>query len=194
MKVVNPTDTTWYSLKVSSQERWVSSRTYTPNVYFATSLDENDDAMLWALTGNPYGGFHLINKAMGPKQVLASPSPKGSANAGGNTYATLQPVDNLPAGYTSDWTITISPNDDNGFYICNPEGFGLNYRSDYNLAYWTGGKDGGSTFVPKMVSTTGINSLTLQRNTDTTYDLSGKMVSKNHKGLVIRGGKKLLVK
>ena len=194
MKVVNPTDTTWYSLKVSSQERWVSSRTYTPNVYFATSLDENDDAALWALTGNPYGGFHLINKAMGSKQVLASPSPKGSANAGGNTYATLQPVDNLPAGYTSDWTITISPNDDNGFYICNPEGFGLNYRSDYNLAYWTGGKDGGSTFVPKMVSTTGINSLTLQRNTDTTYDLSGKMVSKNHKGLVIRGGKKLLVK
>ena len=194
MKVVNPTDTTWYSLKVSSQERWVSSRTYTPNVYFATSLDENDDAALWALTGNPYGGFHLINKAMGPKQVLASPSPKGSANAGGNTYATLQPVDNLPAGHTSDWTITISPNDDNGFYICNPEGFGLNYRSDYNLAYWTGGKDGGSTFVPKMVSTTGINSLTLQRNTDTTYDLSGKMVSKNHKGLVIRGGKKLLVK
>ena len=196
MKVATPTDTTWYNLKVSNQPRWVSSGNYTPNVYFIDETYITTDYALWALTGNPYSGFRLINKAMGPTMVLASASPKGSAKAGGNTYATLLPADNLPAGYTSDWTVTISPNDDEGFYICNPEGFGLNYRADGNLAYWTGGKDAGSTFVPTEVkkTSTGINALIFQNESTTTYDLSGKTVSKSHKGVVIRNGKKMLVK
>ena len=196
MKVATPTDTTWYNLKVSNQPRWVSSGNYTPNVYFIDETYITTDYALWALTGNPYSGFRLINKAMGPTMVLASASPKGSAKAGGNTYATLLPADNLPAGYTSDWTVTISPNDDEGFYICNPEGFGLNYRADGNLAYWTGGKDGGSTFVPTEVkkTSTGISSLTIHQDTTTTYDLTGRSVGKNHRGIVIRNGKKLLIK
>lgn len=196
MKVATPADTTWYNLKVSNQPRWVSSGNYTPNVYFIDETYITTDYALWALTGNPYSGFRLINKAMGPTVVLASASPKGSAKAGGNTYATLLPADNLPAGYTSDWTVTISPNDDEGFYICNPEGFGLNYRADGNLAYWTGGKDGGSTFVPTEVkkTSTGINALIFQNDSATTYDLAGKTVSKSHKGVVIRNGKKMLVK
>ena len=196
MKVATPADTTWYNLKVSNQPRWISSGNYTPNVYFIDETYITTDYALWALTGNPYSGFHLINKAMGPTMVLASASPKGSAKAGGNTYATLLPAANLPAGYTSDWTVTISPNDDEGFYICNPEGFGLNYRADGNLAYWTGGKDGGSTFVPTEVkkTSTGINALIFQNESATTYDLSGKTVSKSHKGVVIRNGKKILVK
>ena len=196
MKVATPADTTWYNLKVSNQPRWVSSGNYTPNVYFIDETYITTDYALWALTGNPYSGFRLINKAMGPTMVLASASPKGSAKAGGNTYATLLPADNLPAGYTSDWTVTISPNDDEGFYICNPEGFGLNYRADGNLAYWTGGKDGGSTFVPTEVkkTSTGIHALIFQNESATTYDLSGKTVSKSHKGVVIRNGKKMLVK
>lgn len=196
MKVATPADTTWYNLKVSNQPRWISSGNYTPNVYFVDESEKDSDASLWALTGNPYSGFRFINKTMGPTMVLASASPKGSAKAGGNTYATLLPADNLPAGYTSDWTVTISPNDDEGFYICNPEGFGLNYRADGNLAYWTGGKDGGSTFVPTEVknTSTGINALIFQNESATTYDLSGKTVSKSHKGVVIRNGKKMLVK
>ena len=196
MKVATPADTTWYNLKVSNQPRWVSSGNYTPNVYFIDETYITTDYALWALTGNPYSGFRLINKAMGPTMVLASASPKGSAKAGGNTYATLLPAANLPAGYTSDWTVAISPNDDEGFYICNPEGFGLNYRADGNLAYWTGGKDAGSTFVPTEVkkTSTGINALIFQNESATTYDLSGKTVSKSHKGVVIRNGKKMLVK
>lgn len=196
MKVATPADTTWYNLKVSNQPRWISSGNYTPNVYFVDESEKDSDASLWALTGNPYSGFRFINKTTGPTVVLASASPKGSAKAGGNTYATLLPADNLPAGYTSDWTVTISPNDDEGFYICNPEGFGLNYRADGNLAYWTGGKDGGSTFVPTEVkkTSTGINALIFQNESTTTYDLSGKTVSKSHKGVVIRNGKKMLVK
>lgn len=196
MKVATPTDTTWYNLKVSNQPRWISSGNYTPNVYFVDESEKDSDASLWALTGNPYSGFRFINKTTGPTVVLASASPKGSAKAGGNTYATLLPADNLPAGYTSDWTVTISPNDDEGFYICNPEGFGLNYRADGNLAYWTGGKDAGSTFVPTEVkkTSTGINALIFQNESATTYDLSGKAVSKSHKGVVIRNGKKMLVK
>ena len=196
MKVATPADTTWYNLKVSNQPRWISSGNYTPNVYFVDESEKDNDGSLWALTGNPYSGFRFINKTTGPTVVLASASPKGSAKAGGNTYATLLPADNLPAGYTSDWTVTISPNDDEGFYICNPEGFGLNYRADGNLAYWTGGKDGGSTFVPTEVkkTSTGINALIFQNESATTYDLSGKTVSKSHKGVVIRNGKKILVK
>ena len=96
------TDTTWYNLKVSSQPKWVSSRTYAPNVYFIDQSDTDKDAALWALTGDPYGGFHLINKAVGPTHVLASASPKGSGNAGGFTFATLESASELPTGYTSD--------------------------------------------------------------------------------------------
>ena len=196
MKVATPADTIWYNLKVSNQPRWVSSGNYTPNVYFIDETYITTDYALWALTGNPYSGFRLINKAMGPTMVLASASPKGSAKAGGNTYATLLPADNLPAGYTSEWTVTISPDDESGFYICNPEGFGLNYRADGNLAYWTGGKDGGSTFVPTEVkkTSTGIHALIFQNDSATTYDLAGKTVSKSHKGVIIRNGKKMLVK
>ena len=196
MKVATPADTTWYNLKVSNQPRWISSGNYTPNVYFVDESEKDSDASLWALTGNPYSGFRFINNTTGPTVILASASPKGSAKAGGNTYATLLPADNLPAGYTSDWTVTISPNDDEGFYICNPEGFGLNYRADGNLAYWTGGKDGGSTFVPTEVkkTSTGIHALIFQNESATTYDLAGKTVSKNHKGIIIRNGKKMLVK
>lgn len=196
MKVATPADTTWYNLKVSNQPRWISSGNYTPNVYFVDESEKDSDGSLWALTGNPYSGFRFINKTTGPTVVLASASPKGSAKAGGNTYATLLPADNLPAGYTSDWTVTVSPNDDEGFYICNPEGFGLNYRADGNLAYWTGGKDAGSTFVPTEVkkTSTGIHALIFQNESATTYDLSGKAVSKSHKGVVIRNGKKMLVK
>ena len=196
MKVATPADTTWYNLKVSNQPRWISSGNYTPNVYFVDESEKDSDASLWALTGNPYSGFRFINKTTGPTVVLASASPKGSAKAGGNTYATLLPADNLPAGYTSDWTVTISPNDEDGFYICNPEGFGLNYRADGNLAYWTGGKDAGSTFVPTEVkkTSTGIHALIFQNDSATTYDLAGKTVSKNHKGVVIRNGKKMIVK
>ena len=92
--------------------------------------------------------------------------------------------------------MTISPNDEEGFYICNPEGFGLNYRADGNLAYWTGGKDAGSTFVPTEVkkTSTGIHALIFQNDSATTYDLAGKTVSKSHKGVIIRNGKKMLVK
>ena len=196
MKVATPADTIWYNLKVSNQPRWVSSGNYTPNVYFIDETYITTDYALWALTGNPYSGFRLINKAMSPTMVLASASPKGSAKAGGNTYATLLPADNLPAGYTSEWTVTISPDDESGFYICNPEGFGLNYRADGNLAYWTGGKDGGSTFVPTEVkkTSTGIHALIFQNDSATTYDLAGKTVSKSHKGVIIRNGKKMLVK
>ena len=85
MKVATPADTTWYNLKVSNQPRWVSSGNYTPNVYFIDETYITTDYALWALTGNPYSGFRLINKAMGPTMVLASASPKGSAKAGGNT-------------------------------------------------------------------------------------------------------------
>ena len=196
MKVATATDTTWYNLKVSSQPKWVSSRTYAPNVYFIDQSDTDTDAALWALTGDPYGGFHLINKSVGPTHVLASASPKGSGNTGGFTFATLESASELPTGYTSGWFLNVSPNDEAGFYICNPEGYGLNYRANNNLAYWTGGKDGGSTFIPTEVkkTSTGISSLTLHQDATTTYDLTGRSVGKNHRGIVIRNGKKLLIK
>ncbi|MEZ7697068.1 hypothetical protein O3744_10590, partial [Prevotella jejuni] len=110
--------------------------------------------------------------------------------------ATLESASELPTGYTSGWFLNVSPNDEAGFYICNPEGYGLNYRANNNLAYWTGGKDGGSTFVPTEVkkTSTGISSLTLQQDATTTYDLTGRSVGKNHRGIVIRNGKKLLIK
>lgn len=193
MKLTNSADTTWYVLKVQSQDKWVTyDASAQPNVLFSSSSEVNDSKR-WAFCGNPYEGIMLKNRVAGDKFVLASPSPKNDGNAGGNTYAVMKATDNIQSNETANWTLSKSSYDDNGLFICNPEGYGLNFRNNTNLAYWTGGKDGGSTFVPFSPLSTGIFRIKEAGLTDKTFDLSGKRVGEHHRGLIIRNGKKMMV-
>jgi hypothetical protein len=190
----NGTDTTWYQIKVSSNSKWVVYKNATPNVQFSATF--NATTGLWAFSGNPYDGFTIFNK-VNPAMVLASASPRTDSNTGANTHAVLESAGNLQSGHTALWTLLKSTYANGaGFYICNPEGYGLNYRAEGNLAYWTTGKDGGSTFVPTAYATATAISLPAADRPDGghTYDISGRTVGENFKGIAIRNGKKILVR
>lgn len=188
-------DTVWYQLKVSNKDKWVIYKNANPNVLFSSAKNNVDG--LWAFGGNPYDGIVIFNRSA-PSMVLASASPRNSGNTGANTHATLKNVNDVSEDETFHWTLSKSEYaDGSGFYICNPEGFALNYRSDNNLAYWTNGKDGGSTFVPTLYTNpTGIGKVLTNASTAAAhiYDMSGRAVGKDYKGLVIKKGKKYMAK
>lgn len=192
VKLISGNDSTWYTLKVSNKAKWIAYFDQAVNVQFANAANDNG---LWAFSGNPYEGFTIINKKT-PGRVLASPSPKNDGNTGANTHATLIEATLLPADNTCLWTLTPSTYaEGTGFYISNPEGYSLNYRADGNLAYWTNGRDGGSTFVPTQDNYgTGIANVVLDKQDSKAYDLRGLPVTKGYKGIAIQRGKKYIQK
>lgn len=94
----------------------------------------------------------------GGTKVLAAPTTM-KGNTGNASYPTLQPVDNLPAGYTDLWKFADS--DDLGstsvahayMYEVGYESHKVNNR-DSRLAFWNGGADAGSTLQIYFAKTT----------------------------------------
>ena len=134
---------TWYYLKLKDANYPTYVADGTPNVTLPAS-NAGDRTTQWAFFGNPYDGFTLKNRAAGNDLVLGSASPAGDGSTGGATYATLgtsgsQTYELWYPAYSSSYT--------NGFFLQTSEGYALNQRSTANMAFWTGGKDSGSTFV-----------------------------------------------
>ena len=142
----NYDDASWYKLRQRADE-WgiIGYVTYDsekePNIILP-STNADTDVTKWAFIGNPYTGLTIVNKAAGSGLKLVSESPVDDGNTGGNTYATMG-----TDGTYSSWFITPSPYHKDGFFISNSDGYAFNWRSANNLAYWTGGKDRGSTFT-----------------------------------------------
>lgn len=136
----------WYKLRQRADE-WgiVGYATYDsekdPNIIMP-STNADTDATKWAFIGNPYTGLTIVNKVAGSGLKLVSESPENDDNTGGNTYATMS-----VSGTFSNWFVTPSPYHKDGFFISNSDGYAFNWRSYNNMAYWTGGKDRGSTFT-----------------------------------------------
>lgn len=141
----------WYKLRQRADE-WgiIGYVTYDsekePNIILP-STNADTDVTKWAFIGNPYTGLTIVNKAAGSGLKLVSESPVDDGNTGGNTYATMG-----TDGTYSSWFITPSPYHKDGFFISNSDGYAFNWRSANNLAYWTNGKDRGSTFTVWDVS------------------------------------------
>lgn len=141
----------WYKLRQRADE-WgiIGYVTYDsekePNIILP-STNADTDVTKWAFIGNPYTGLTIVNKAAGSGLKLVSESPVDDGNTGGNTYATMG-----TDGTYSTWFITPSPYHKDGFFISNSDGYAFNWRSANNLAYWTNGKDRGSTFTVWDVS------------------------------------------
>jgi hypothetical protein len=134
---------TWYYLKLKDANYPTYVAGGTPNVTLPTT-NAGDRTTQWAFFGNPYDGFTLKNRAAGNDLVLGSASPNGDGNTGGATYATL----GTSGSQTYEvWIPVHSSHYTNGFFLQTSEGYALNQRSTDNLAFWTGGKDSGSTFV-----------------------------------------------
>ena len=126
-----------------------------------TNLDIENPAQLWCFTGNEEDGYRIYNMQAGGSKVLAAPTTMlGSTGAG--SFPTMQPVGNLPKGYTDLWKFADS--DDLGsedvahayMYEVGYESNKVNNR-DSKLAFWNGGADAGSTlqiyFAKKTVAT-----------------------------------------
>ena len=154
--------TTWYTIQIG-QQGYVLSDNGDAN-YIAlnnTNLDIENPAQLWCFTGNEEDGYRIYNMQAGGSKVLAAPTTMlGSTGAG--SFPTMQPVGNLPKGYTDLWKFADS--DDLGsedvahayMYEVGYESNKVNNR-DSKLAFWNGGADAGSTlqiyFAKKTVAT-----------------------------------------
>lgn len=133
----------WYYLKLKNANYPTYVADGTPNVTLPAS-NAGDRTTQWAFFGNPYDGFTLKNRAAGNDLVLGSASPAGDGSTGGATYATL----GTSGSQTYEvWYPAHSSSYTNGFFLQTSEGYALNQRSTANMAFWTGGKDAGSTFV-----------------------------------------------
>ena len=134
---------TWYYLKLKDSNYTTYVSGATPNVTLPAS-NAGDRTTQWAFFGDPYNGFQLKNRAAGNDLVLGSASAASDGANGGSTYATLQ----APESQTYErWFPGISTYySSTGFFLNNGQNHALNQRSTANLAYWTGGKDSGSTF------------------------------------------------
>ena len=110
------------------------------------SSNEAFDNQLWCVTGNPFDGFKLYNKAAGAGKILSSGNPTG---ADATTYPILVDETAVPDGNNTTWDITPSTSISgvNGFYIArHGEASNRMNLRDGKLAYWTDGADAGSTF------------------------------------------------
>ena len=112
----------------------------------AKTIDENNkDAFSWAFVGNPFDGYHIVNRATGNTHVLSSSTSVEGNDANVWPVMTETPV---PSGNNEYWIPTSSSNIANGFYLAQ-KGFASNRLNNRGgkLAYWTGGADNGSTFT-----------------------------------------------
>ena len=147
-------DPVWYTL-ILKNSYYPTYEDFEPNVSLPQENAENDNTS-WAFIGSPYGGFQIVNKAAGTNLVLSAPNiydeygGDDGAN-GGNTYAELKEPGTNP---NEIWFPKASKHATGGFFLYSQEGYALNQRSTYDLAFWSGGADLGSTFTVKKVLST----------------------------------------
>ncbi len=111
------------------------------------TIDENNkDAFTWAFVGNPFDGYHIVNRATGNTHVLSSSTSVEGNDA--NVFPVMTELSTLASGNNEYWIPTSSSDIENGFYLAQ-KGFASNRLNNRGskLAYWTGGADGGSTFT-----------------------------------------------
>ncbi|MBR3612672.1 MAG: SIMPL domain-containing protein [Bacteroidaceae bacterium] len=112
-----------------------------------TSVDtSNEDAYSFAFIGNPYTGYRIVNRAAGEDYILSS-STTMSGTTGGGTFPVMTATP-VPEGNNTYWIPTSSTHATGGFYL-EQKGYSSNKMNlrDGKLAYWSTGKDQGSTFT-----------------------------------------------
>lgn len=146
--------TIWYTMAIGDASKGLSDNEGASFISLGRLTYEEKD--LWCFVGNDTDGYAIYNKQAGAGKVLASSTVM--ENKGGGTFPTMQDVAGLPAGYVGLWD--FSPSDK----IANVNGFFMklhgtdyavnNFGGNGKLAFWTEGKDAGSTLCITVAEAT----------------------------------------
>ncbi len=179
--------TQWYVLQITQHKYYVTDNGTADRIKL-TTRSYGQDREYWCFVANEDGSYKIYNKATGVAKVLASSSDMtlGGASDGAYTYPTLQEEANLPEGYVDSWDFSSSTSIDNtkGWYLGlhgHPSAVMNDNANRNDLAFWTGGKGMGSTFIITPVesetsvslSTGSFNGTGNFHNTWTSADLPG---------------------
>ena len=146
----------WYHLVIGNASYVV----YDPEIdHFELNITEIDidkkANYRWAFVGNPVYGFGLINQAAGFDYVMTSNRYVDDGNTGGNTF--LMMTEARKVGATDVWAFRAEASPyitEGSFYLGFTTDEGDNVymnKRGTTLAYWTGGRDSGSTFYVEEV-------------------------------------------
>ena len=157
--------TTWYTLQIGANGYVIDNNNGATYIALdEVKSDVNNDAQLWAFTGDNTQGYKLYNKQAGAGKVLAAPTTM-NGTTGSASYPILVDATAIPAGYTDLWLFQESSDlgDGDTYYYMYEKGYPMNKvnNRDNILAFWNGGADGGSTVNIRFAqSEVSINSLT----------------------------------
>ena len=139
--------TTWYTMALGNGASILADNDGAEYITVGRATTKYEDSDLWCFVGNETNGYKIYNRQAGTTMVLAS--SKTMVNSGGDTYPTMQNASALPSDYIDSWDFVSSTQ------IANVEGYFMqlhgtgyavnNYGGNGKLAFWTGGKDAGST-------------------------------------------------
>lgn len=138
-------NTVWYTFQIGENGFYISQ----PSdgvINLRTSFSMLDDADLWCFVGNNTDGYRIYNKAAGPSKVLAADLSK-TGNTGGDAFVTLKEANKLN-GFASLWTLNksdqLSGKTSYFLQVKGKDQWKVNNRNG-KLAFWTTGKDHGSS-------------------------------------------------
>lgn len=139
-------DTKWYMMQIKGSLLHAEAVDYPVSINGSTTFADSD---FWCFTGSEADGFTIYNKAYGTSMMLGAPSNPAAEEFGANGQTAYAEV-MAPGkeGYSYNWTLTPSTHVDGAYYV-NITGNAsaiLNNR-DGNLAFWTKGKDAGSSII-----------------------------------------------
>lgn len=198
----------WYYLTLDTRNNFYLKHTAnTTSITLNTTTLPTDEELLNAFTfafiGNPYLGYKIVNYAAGEGYILSSPTTM-SGNTGSGTFPIMTDENNKPANNNTYWIASKSEHANGGFYL-EQKGYTnnkMNYR-DGKLAFWSTGKDMGSTFVAskRIIESsdeeTAIDGVSTDENRGAhgIYNLSGRRFDKApEKGVYIVDGVKTIIK
>ena len=152
--------TTWYTMTIGDAGLVLSDNGTAASMALSRMNTDMADADLWCFVGNQTDGYRIINKQAGAGKVLASPVQM-SGTTGGEAYVVLRDTTALD-GYVALWQMAESTYRNNAGWYIYQKGIQANAINNRNgkLAFWTAGKDAGSTVVIEFAKTRRLVDLT----------------------------------
>ena len=170
--------THWYYLSIGTEGYRISDNRNNSFITLGGTRRGTADN-IWCFVGNETDGYMIYNMNAGTKKALAAPTVM-KGETGAESYAHLMPIEGLSSDYTNRWDIKAAPATNgvkNGFYISEhgADAKTLNNRGR-KLAFWSTGKDGGSTIaITPFIDETNVGEMTIDMTTGTfTASNSGK--------------------
>lgn len=170
--------THWYYLSIGTEGYRISDNRNNSFITLGGTRRGTADNV-WCFVGNETDGYMIYNMNAGTKKALAAPTEM-KGETGADSYAHLMPIEGLSSDYTNRWDIKAAPAANgvkNGFYISEhgADAKTLNNRGR-KLAFWSTGKDGGSTIaITPFIDETNVGEMTIDMTTGTfTASNSGK--------------------